>query len=147
MEADKETKSTKPQIRIKRKEAKVKEVEATVHQDGSITYQDDEGKETAYVVDSMEDYRWVMSEAQMMGKKGFEVSHRLFDALTMMRDTPYLITGNPAVFVYREGTMAKFEKIDGLDVDDIIELKAKKKRREAAEAKVAKDKFKEDIEL
>ncbi len=134
-------------LRIKRKPAKVKEVEATVHTDGSITYQDEAGDEKAYVVDSMEDYRWVLGEAQVLQKKGFEVSHRLFDALTHGKDTPYLIVGNPAVFIYREGSMQKQQTLDGLDVDDIIELKAKRARREAAEKAAKKDAFKKDLEL
>lgn len=133
-------------LRIKKKPAKVKEVEATVHADGKITYEED-GVQKDYVVDSMEDYRWVMSEAQMLGKKGFEVSHRLFDALTHGKDTPYMIVGSPAVFIYREKTMEKFQALDGLDVDDIIELKAKKARREAEEAKAKKEEFKKGIEL
>jgi hypothetical protein len=134
--------------KLKKKESKVKEIEATVGHDGEITYTDPEtGEKVDYVVDSMEDYRWVMSECQILNKKGFEVSHRLFDALTHKKPTPYLIVGNPAVYIYREGTMEKQQQIDGLDVEDIIELKAKKARREAEEAKVAKDALKKDIEL
>jgi hypothetical protein len=112
-----------------------------------VVYQDESGEEKTYLVDSMEDYRWVMSEAQIMGKKGFEVSNRLFDSITHKQDTPYIIVGEPAVFIYREGTMSRQQSIDGLDIDDIIELKAKKKRREAEEAKAAKEKLKESIEL
>jgi hypothetical protein len=135
------------QVRLKKKTSHIKEVEATVHDDGKVTYSDEAGEEKAYVIDSTEDFRFAMGEAQLTGKKNLEVSHRLFDHLTLGKPTPYIIYGNPAVKIYREGTMDQIEKLESLDVEDLIELKAKKARKIAVEEKARKDKIKAEIEL
>lgn len=137
---------TKTQLRAKKKQPKIKEVEATVHIDGGITYHDElSGEEKAYVVDSMEDYHWIFSECQIMGKQGFEVSNRLFDMLSKKTDTPYIITGTPAVFIYREGTMVQTQKKEMLDIEDLNELRAHKARKEADKLKSEKDALKEQL--
>lgn len=81
----------------------------------------------------------------MMGKKAFEVSTRLFTMLTMGKETPYLIQGNPAVFIYPEGQMTKHQTIDTLTIDDLMDLRAAKAKKEGEKNKAQKEAFKKDL--
>ncbi len=141
--SDKNTKT-----RLKKKEGKIREIEATVKPNGKIVYEDEEtGEEKTYIVDSMEDYRWALSEAQTMQKKAIEVSERLFKSLTQNKETPYIIIGNPPVFVYQAGTMEKAQQLDGLTVDELSDLKARKARKEAEAKQAEKTKLRESLGL
>lgn len=138
--------SSRPQTRLKKKQGKIEEVEAVMTHDNKIVYEE-AGQVKEYVVDSMEDYRWALSEAQTMGRKSFEVSERLFDALTMGKDTPYLIQGNPAVFIYRQGTMERHRFLDSLTIEELQELRAKKAKKDAEKAAQVKEQKKMEFEL
>lgn len=140
------TSETSLKTKLKKKTPKVKEIEATMSYDNKIVYE--EGGETKeYSIDSMEDLNWAVNECAVTGKNAFEVSNRLFDLLAHGIPTPFIIKGNPAVYIYREGTMEKTQTLMSLDIDDVLELKAKKARKEAEEAKAKKEKFKAEIEL
>lgn len=139
--------SSKP-VRLKKKTSHVKEVEATVHADGKVTYSDEvTGEEKIHVIDDMENFNFAVREAQMLRKTKLEVSHRLFDHLTLGKPTPYFIFGTPAIFIYREGTLGQIELLESLTIEELNELKAKKARKVAEEQAAKKKERIAEIEL
>lgn len=110
---------------------KVTETTATVGIHGEIKY---EGS----VIDNLEDFRFAVGEAQVIGKKAIEVSERVYTHLTLGKDTPYIIWGKPAVKVYKVGTMDRTERLESLSVEELMEIKAAKARKVAEQEKAKK---------
>lgn len=77
--------------------------------------------------------------AQTEGAEGFEVSPKFFQVLSKGKETPFIITGNPAVKVFSKGTMEKQLKILKLSVSKMNELRGKQAREKAAAVKKAED--------
>lgn len=131
--------------RIKKKEGKIKEVEATVNHAGKITYSDDLGEEKEFIIDDYSDFHTALGMCQTEGILGMEVSIKFFDILANShglgrgKDTAFIVWGTPPVKVFRLGTMEKQLKILNLSIDKMNELRAKKGREVAAAKKKAED--------
>lgn len=124
--------------RIKTKQGKIREVEAEVTHDGKVIYSDEEGQKE-YSIDNYQDYNVALGMCQTEKLEGFEVDEKFFDILVQGKETPFLITGNPSVKVFRKGTMDKQLKILSLSISKMNELRAKQAREKAELKRKAED--------
>ncbi len=130
--------ATDSKTRIKRKEGKIKEVEASVSHDGKITYEED-GEEKDFVVEDYHSYNVALGMCQTEGVEGMEVSEKFFNILAKGKATPFIITGMPAVKVFPLGTMEHRLKVLKLSVRRYEELLAKAAREKAAVKQAEED--------
>jgi hypothetical protein len=124
--------------RIKPKQGKITEVEATVTHDGKIQYEED-GQQKEYVVDNYADFRVAHGMCQTEGVEAMEVSSEFFQVLAHGKETPFIIYGQPAVKVFPQGKMEKGLKILTLSRDKYMELLSKKAKEDSLKKKVEED--------
>ncbi len=130
--------TTSVKTKLKRKEGKIKEVEASVTHDGKFVYHDDEG-EKEFVVDDYHSYNVAIGMCQTENVEAMEVSEKFFTMLAKGKETPFIVAGVPAVKVFPLGKMDKGLKILSLTRDKYLDLVAKKAREEAAAKKAEED--------
>lgn len=85
------------------------------------------------VLDTLEDFRSAVGQAQLSGKGHVVVSPRIFHFLTSGKETPFLDFGSPSIRVYCSDTMQKVVEIEEMNLDTFhkhrLELKQKKKQQ------------------
>lgn len=87
-------------------------------------------KEEQKIIDSPEEFRLAIGQAQMEGEDSLEVGERLFKYLLKNSKSPYLTYGDPGIKVYLAGTREKYEREDAMNAEAFMELKAKQERGE-----------------
>lgn len=87
-------------------------------------------EEPKKIIDSPEEFRLAIGQAQMEGEDSMEVGEKLFKYLLKNSKSPYLTYGDPGIKVYLAGTREKYEREDAMNAEAFMELKAKQERGE-----------------
>ena len=75
------------------------------------------------LVETYEQYYRALDTARTQGEEYIEVSQAMFTMITKGQKTPFLIHGNPAVYVYVVGTRDKIMKLQKRTADEVAGLK------------------------
>lgn len=84
-------------------------------------------KEQSTVIESPEDFRIAVGQAQMEGDEYIEVGEKLFKYLLKNSKSKYLTYGDPGIKVYLKGTREKYEREDKMSAEAFIGYEAKQK--------------------